>query len=32
LSSMLAGVSSEKIIVRDAGDKVKQTVTYEWAH
>jgi hypothetical protein len=31
LSSMLAGVSSEKIVVRDAGDKVMQTVTYEWA-
>jgi hypothetical protein len=32
LSFMLAGVSSEKIVVRDAGDKVMQTVTYEWAH
>jgi hypothetical protein len=31
LSSMLAGVSSEKIVVRDAGDKVIETVTYEWA-
>jgi hypothetical protein len=31
LSSTLAGVSSEKIVVRDAGDKVIQTVTYEWA-
>jgi hypothetical protein len=31
LSSALAGVSSEKIVVRDAGDKVLQTVTYEWA-
>lgn len=30
LSSMLAGVSSEKIVVRNAGDKVMQTVTYEW--
>ena len=30
LSSTLAGVASEKIIVRDAGDKVMQTVTYEW--
>lgn len=30
LSFMLAGVSSEKIVVRDAGDKVMQTVTYEW--
>ena len=32
LSFMLAGVSSEKIVVRDAGDKLMQTVTYEWAH
>jgi hypothetical protein len=32
LSFMLAGVSSEKIVVRDVGDKVMQTVTYEWAH
>jgi hypothetical protein len=32
LSSTLAGVTSEKIVVRDAGDKVLQTVTYEWAH
>ena len=31
LSSTLAGVTSEKIVVRDAGDKVVQTVTYEWA-
>lgn len=31
LSSTLAGVASEKIVVRDAGDKVLQTVTYEWA-
>jgi len=30
LSSVLAGVSSEKIVVRDAGDHVLQTVTYEW--
>jgi hypothetical protein len=30
LSSMLAGVSSEKIVVRSAGDKVMQTVTYQW--
>jgi hypothetical protein len=30
LSSMLAGVSSEKIVVRNAGDKVMQTVTYKW--
>jgi hypothetical protein len=32
LSSTFAGVSSEKIVIRDAGDKVTQTVTYEWAH
>jgi hypothetical protein len=31
LSSTLAAVASEKIVVRDAGDKVLQTVTYEWA-
>jgi hypothetical protein len=31
LSSTLAGVASEKIVVRDAGDKVMQTVSYEWA-
>jgi len=31
LSSMLAGMSSETIVVRDDGDKVMQTVTYEWA-
>jgi hypothetical protein len=31
LSSMLSGVSSQKIVVRDAGDKVFQTVTYEWS-
>ncbi len=30
LSSTLAGVSSETIVVRDAGDKVLQTITYEW--
>ena len=30
LSSVLAGLSSETIVVRDAGDKVNQTVTYEW--
>jgi len=23
-------VTSEKVVVRDAGDKVLQTVTYEW--
>jgi hypothetical protein len=32
LSKTLAAVSSEKIVVRDAGDKVLQTVTYQWAH
>ncbi len=31
LSSALADLSSEKIVIRDAGDKVSQTVTYEWA-
>ena len=31
LSSALAGLSSEQIVVRDAGNKVSQTVTYEWA-
>jgi hypothetical protein len=31
LSSTLAEVSSEKITVRDAGDKVLQTVTYQWS-
>jgi hypothetical protein len=30
LSSTLSGVASEKIVIRDAGDKVLQTVTYEW--
>jgi hypothetical protein len=30
LSITLAGVASEKIVIRDAGDKVLQTVTYEW--
>ena len=32
LSETLAEVSSENIVVRDAGDKVLQTVTYQWAH
>ena len=32
LSSTLSDVASEKIVVRDAGDKVLQTVTYEWIH
>ena len=31
LSATLAAVSSEKIVVRDAGDKVLQTVTYQWS-
>ena len=31
LSAVLGKVSSEKIVVRDAGQKVRQTVTYEWA-
>jgi hypothetical protein len=30
-SSALAAISSQKIVVRDAGDKVLQTVTYKWA-
>ena len=32
LGAALADVRSEKIVVRDAGDKVLQTVTYEWLH
>lgn len=31
LSSVFSGLSSEKVVVRDAGDKVLQTVTYQWA-
>jgi hypothetical protein len=31
LSSALAGLSSETIVIRDAGERVNQTVTYEWA-
>jgi hypothetical protein len=31
LSTTLAAVSSEKIVVRDAGDKLLQTVTYQWS-
>ncbi|MGH9667750.1 MAG: hypothetical protein ACRD9L_25310, partial [Bryobacteraceae bacterium] len=31
LSAALAAVSSEKIVVREAGDKVLQTVTYRWS-
>jgi hypothetical protein len=30
LSLAFAGVSSEKMVVRDLGDKVNQTVTYQW--
>jgi hypothetical protein len=30
-SAVLSGVSSESIVVRDASDKVLQTVTYEWS-
>jgi hypothetical protein len=30
LSSTLAAISSEKIVVRSAGDKELQTVTYKW--
>jgi hypothetical protein len=30
-SATLAGVSSETIVVRDASDKVLETVTYEWS-
>jgi len=32
LSATLAGVTSEKIVNRDSGDKVLQTVVYEWSH
>jgi hypothetical protein len=31
LSATLAGISEEKITVRTEGDKVLQTVTYEWS-
>jgi hypothetical protein len=31
LSAGLGGVLSEKIVVRDAGDKALQTVTYQWS-
>ena len=31
LLATLAAVSSEKFVVRDAGDKVLQTVTYQWS-
>ena len=30
-SAALSGVSSERIIVRESGEKVLQTVTYEWS-
>jgi hypothetical protein len=30
-SATLAGVSSQTIVVRDASDRVLQTVTYEWS-
>jgi hypothetical protein len=30
-SAVLSGVSSESIVVRDASDKVLQTVTYQWS-
>jgi hypothetical protein len=30
-SSALAGVSSETIVIREASDRVLQTVTYEWS-
>jgi len=30
-SAALAGVSSQTIVIRDASDKVLQTVTYEWS-
>ena len=30
LNSTLAGVSAEKVVIRDAGDKTTQTVTYTW--
>lgn len=31
LSAVVGTVSSEKVVVRDAGEKVQQTVTYKWA-
>jgi hypothetical protein len=31
LSSALRGVAAEEILVRPEGDKVRQTVTYEWS-
>jgi hypothetical protein len=30
-SATLAGVSSQTVVIRDASDKVLQTVTYEWS-
>jgi hypothetical protein len=32
LGSVLSGVSSQEIVARDSGDKVLETVTYEWAN
>jgi hypothetical protein len=32
LSSTLSGLASERIVIRDAGKTIHQTVTYEWAH
>jgi hypothetical protein len=32
LSSTLAGVTSERIAVHEAADRVTQTITYTWAH
>jgi hypothetical protein len=31
LSSTLAAVSTERITVRTEGDRILQTVTYEWS-
>jgi hypothetical protein len=31
LSSVLAGFGSQKVVVRDAGGKILESVTYEWA-
>jgi hypothetical protein len=31
LSSVLAGVSSEKVVVQDSSEKVLETVTYKWS-
>lgn len=32
LSATLSNLSSEKIVVRDAGNKILQTAIYEWSH